>query len=144
MLQIPGISGANKRSETSAVSRESEALAHQPNILLIDDNPDVLGALEAILRAAGHEVRSTTHGGDMFRLVDLLKPRLVITDVIMEEVDTLDVIVELRRLHPDIKIVAISGNPYLLTLAAKQGADHILAKPFAAHRLNILVKAALQ
>ena len=77
-------------------------------------------------------------------MLELLNPRLVITDVIMEEIDTLDAIADLRRLRPHIKIIAISGNLHLLTLAVKQGADHILAKPFGAHHLNVLVKAALQ
>lgn len=143
MLRAPGVSGAIDRIADS-VSRWTDTSRIHGSILLIDDNPGVVGALEVILRSAGHEVHSTTHGGDTFRLIDLLKPRLVITDVIMEEIDTLDVIGDLRRRHPDIKIVAISGNPHLLTLAAKRGADHILAKPFGAHRLNTLVKAALQ
>jgi CheY-like chemotaxis protein len=77
-------------------------------------------------------------------LVALLNPDLVITDVIMPEIDTIDAIAELRQSHPALKIIAISGNPHLLTLAAKHGANHVLAKPFSLHQLGLLVKVALQ
>lgn len=113
-------------------------------ILLIDDNAAVVESLEHTLSMAGYEVRSTTHGKDAFRLLELLNPDLVITDVIMPEIDTFDAIAELRRLRPRIKIIAISGNPHLLTLAAKHGADHVLAKPFGVHQLSVLVKVVLQ
>jgi len=111
-------------------------------ILVIDDDRDIVETIEHILRASGHDVRSTTHGKDAFRLVALLNPDLVITDVIMPEIDTIDTIAELRRSYPALNIIAISGNPHLLTLASKHGANHVLAKPFSLHQLMLLVKVA--
>jgi len=113
-------------------------------ILVIEDDPDIVETVERILRSAGHDVKSTTRGDDAFRLVSLLNPELVITDVIMPEIDTIDAIAQFRRLYPRLKIIAISGNPHLLTLAAKNGANHTLAKPFSLHQLSVLVKVALQ
>ena len=113
-------------------------------ILVIEDDPDIVETIESILRSVGHEVKSTTRGDDAFRLISLLNPELVITDVIMPEIDTIDAIAQFRRSHPRLKIIAISGNPHLLTLAAKNGANHTLAKPFSLHQLSVLVKAALQ
>ena len=111
-------------------------------ILVIDDDRDIVETIEHILRAAGHDVRSTIHGKDAFRLVALLYPDLVITDVIMPEIDTINTIAELRRSYPALNIIAISGNPHLLTLASKHGANHVLAKPFSLHQLMLLVKVA--
>jgi two-component system, cell cycle sensor histidine kinase and response regulator CckA len=113
-------------------------------IFVIEDDRDIVETIEHILRSAGHEVKSTTNGKDALRLVELLNPDLVITDVIMPEIDALDAIVILRHRYPALKIIAISGNPHLLTLAAKHGANHVLAKPFNLHQLTLLVKVALQ
>jgi CheY-like chemotaxis protein len=123
-------------------SGTSEDASHR--ILVIEDDRDIVGTIEHILKAAGHDVKSTTHGKDAFRLVALLNPDLVITDVIMPEIDTIDTIAELRRSYPALNIIAISGNPHLLTLASKHGANHVLAKPFGLHQLMLLVKVALR
>lgn len=135
---------APNQAESIDLSTPASGQPTGRSILLIEDDPDLVETIEPILRLAGHEVKSTTRGDDAFRLVSLLNPELVITDVIMTEIDTLDTIAEFRRLHPRLKIIAISGNPHLLTLAAKNGAHHTLAKPFSLHKLGILVKVALQ
>lgn len=113
-------------------------------ILLVEDDPGVMQTLEYTLRSAGYEVRSTAHGRDIVALLALFRPHLVVTDVIMPQIDTLDAIGTLRRDHPGIKIIAISGNPHLLTVARKSGADHVLAKPFSINQLNLLVRTSLQ
>jgi CheY-like chemotaxis protein len=113
-------------------------------ILVIEDDEDIAETIEHILRSVGHDVKKTARGCDASRLVALLNPDLVITDVIMPEIDTIDAIAELRQSYPALKIIAISGNPHLLTLAAKHGANHVLAKPFSLHQLSLLVKIALQ
>jgi DNA-binding NtrC family response regulator len=113
-------------------------------ILLIDNDAEIAGALGSALCAEGYHVRSTTHGADLLRLVSLVEPDVLVTDVIMEDVDTLEVMATLRQSHPDMKIIAISGNAHLLTLASKCGANHVLAKPFRLQRLSLLVKIAVQ
>lgn len=116
----------------------------QSRILIIEDDQELLEPIASSLCAQGHYVRSTTRGSDFLRLVDLLDPDILITDVIMEDVDALEMIVVLRESRPRMKIIAISGNPHLLTLASKCGATHVLAKPFPLGQLNVLVKVAAQ
>jgi DNA-binding NtrC family response regulator len=113
-------------------------------VLFIDDNQDIVEAFAAGLTAEGHYVHATTHGSDLLRLIAQFDPDVLVADVIMEEVDTFDVITILRRSHPNMKIIAISGNPHLLTLALKHGAHHTLAKPFPLHKLNLLIDIAMQ
>ena len=113
-------------------------------ILLIDDDQDIVEAFASGLTAEGHYVHATTHGDDLLRLASQFDPDVLIADMIMEGVDTLDVITALRRSHPNMKIIAISGNPHLLTLALKHGADHTLAKPFRLQKLNLLINIAMQ
>lgn len=127
-----------------ALSREARKSEFSGRVLLIDDDPLVVNALEYTLKSAGHEVRSTTRGKDIFRLAELLSPDLIVTDVIMSEIDIIQAIAEMRRTRPEVKIIAISGNAHLLTVATQHGATQVLAKPFDVQKLNALVKAVLQ
>jgi len=113
-------------------------------ILLIDDDQDIVEAFASGLTAEGHYVHATTHGTDLFRLAAQFEPDVLIADMIMDGVDTLDVMTTLRQTHPNMKIIAISGNPHLLTLALKHGADHALAKPFRLQKLHLLINIAMQ
>ena len=113
-------------------------------VLLVDDDTKIVEPIAAGLCAEGHMVRSTTHGNELLRLVELMNPEIVVTGVILEEIDTLEVIPALRRSHPHIKIIAISGNPHLLALAAKHGTNHVLRKPFRLQELNLLIRVAMQ
>ena len=62
----------------------------------------------------------------------------------MEEIDVLNAIAQLHQSRPRLKIIAISANPHLLTLASRNGADHVLAKPFPLEPLNLLIKVTMQ
>ena len=117
---------------------------HAPHrILVIEDNPTLAEAIEITLSKAGHTAISATDGARVFDLLRELKPDLLVTDVILPEFDSIDFIDDLRRAHLDMKIIAISGNPHLLRLAAKHGADHVLAKPFDLKALKLLIDVAL-
>ena len=69
---------------------------------------------------------------------------MVVTDLIMPDVDILDVVQQLRETRPNTKIIAISGNAHLLSLAAKRGVDRTLAKPFGLKRLDQLIRAMVR
>jgi CheY-like chemotaxis protein len=130
--------GASSQSDFARWSRDTY------RIVLIDDNPRVLEPITTSLCIAGHSVRSTTHGSELSHLIEILSPDILITDIMMEEIDVLDTIAQLHKSRPDLKIIAISANPHLLTLASRNGANHVLAKPFPLERLNLLIKVAMQ
>jgi DNA-binding response OmpR family regulator len=113
-------------------------------VLLIEDNPLKLEYLEDDLRHMGHQVLSSPRGEDALRLTPLLDPDVVITDIVMPDIDMLEVMPELHRIRPRIKVIAVSGNPYLLTLAATRGADRVLSKPFDGRELDVLIRGAMQ
>jgi two-component system, NtrC family, nitrogen regulation response regulator GlnG len=112
-------------------------------ILVIEDNAGIIQIIRRALEMAGHQVKTSLSGLDALQLFESFIPELIITDVIMPELDTIDTIVECRRRRPETKIIAISGNGHLLTVAAKHGADFVLAKPFGPGQLNALVTTAL-
>lgn len=113
-------------------------------IIFLDDNPRLLEPITTALCTEGHSVRSTTHGSELSRLIEVLNPDILITDIMMEEIDVLDAIAQLHKSRPDLKIIAISANPYLLTLASRNGANSVLAKPFPLERLNHMIKTTMQ
>ena len=104
-------------------------------ILLVDDNESFLIPLGKALRRAGYEVETAPEGTIALRLFHQSPFDLVITDLIMPGKEGISTIIELRRLQPGIKIIAISGGGLLdsgipLGFAQQLGALKTLAKPF--------------
>lgn len=117
-------------------------------ILVIDDNAMVRKTISTILRHGGFEVELATNGREGIEVFRKGAPDLVITDLIMPEKEGIETILELRQVHPDIKIIAISGgspagNVDFLRMAQTLGANAIIAKPFRANELISCVKDCL-
>ncbi len=112
-------------------------------ILVIDDEVQVREMLMEILRRAGHEVDGAEDGDIGLRKVEQQQFDLVITDLIMPEREGIGTIIELRRNHPDIRIIAISGGGRIhpenyLEAARNLGVNRTFAKPF---RKNDILEA---
>jgi CheY-like chemotaxis protein len=100
-------------------------------ILIIDDDPQIRRLVVEILASAGHKMFEVKDGEEGLRLVEIHRPALVITDILMPQTDGLEVIRELRRGAPRIPTLAISGGHAIyLRMAKRLGASAILAKPF--------------
>jgi DNA-binding response OmpR family regulator len=109
-------------------------------ILLIDDDKLVLYTLSRLFRNTGDTVLTAENGAEGMALFRRERPDLVITDIVMPEQEGLATIIEMRRESPATKIIAISGGlrqrDYdVLAMAAKLGADDIIAKPFEPQEL---------
>ena len=103
-------------------------------ILVLDDEASILLMLKKMLERAGHEVDIALNGRDGMELFKKNKPDLLITDIIMPHKDGLEVVLELRKKHPELKIIAISGGGRIhpegyLPSAKHFGADLIFQKP---------------
>ena len=119
-------------------------------ILLVDDDEAIRGILARTLTAAGHEVEEAWNGDVALAAYRRQASDLVITDLVMPEKDGLQMIMELRRLDPAVKIIAMSGGgrtlgqaQLYLESAKLFGALHIMAKPFTAATLMKAVAAVL-
>ena len=104
-------------------------------ILIIEDEPQLRHMVEQLLTRAGHEVHSACDGRSGMDLYHEQLPDLVITDILMPEVDGLEIIRSLRREFPQVKIIAMSGGGetgklQYLPEAREFGADIALSKPF--------------
>jgi DNA-binding response OmpR family regulator len=103
-------------------------------ILVFDDEPSILLMIKKMLEKAGHEVDIALNGKDGMELFEKNKPDLVITDIIMPIKEGLETIMELRKKHPGLKIIAISGGGRIspdgyLPGAKLLGADMVFQKP---------------
>jgi len=114
----------------------SEDAAGSPGkVLLIDDDPALLWLMAQAFGAAGYTIKSAENGRKGLRLLDAYKPDLVVTDIVMPEMEGIAAILEIRRKPTPPKIIAISGagpggRRNYLKWAKHLGADEVLAKPF--------------
>ena len=103
-------------------------------ILIIDDDSLVRDALVLMLEHESHEVMEAANGREAIRIFRERQPDLVITDIIMPEMEGFEMIRELRNIAAEIKIIAISGggpfgSPNILEIALEFGADVAFGKP---------------
>ena len=105
------------------------------SVMVIDDEVLVRDTLRRALEGAGIEVVEAADGNEGLKAY-LAKPTdVVVTDILMPEKEGIETIIELKREHPNVKIVAISGgdrtgNTDFLEMAGLLGADRIMQKPF--------------
>ena len=108
-----------------------------PKILLADDEEVLRSLLTIMLETDGHEVKAVVNGMEVLKAMakEDASFDLLITDLIMPEREGIETIMELRKKHPKLKIIAMSGGGRsgadgYLKLALKLGAAAILEKPF--------------
>jgi DNA-binding response OmpR family regulator len=103
-------------------------------ILVIDDEPSILIMIKKMLEREGHLVDTAANGRVGTELFEKNNHDLIITDIIMPQKEGLEIILELRKKHPKLKIVAISGGGRIgpegyLPSAKLFGADMVFQKP---------------
>jgi CheY-like chemotaxis protein len=117
-------------------------------ILIVEDSPEERALLSELLSMAGHEVCLAAHGREALRLLREKPVELAITDMLMPEMDGVETMLALRRDHPGVKIIAVSGGgvfgaDHCLRLARNLGARRILEKPYTPEEMLNAVQCAL-
>jgi DNA-binding response OmpR family regulator len=107
----------------------------QQRILIIDDDRELAQSIREILVEEGFRVDMASNGREGIRLQNTMPYELIITDIVMPEEDGLEVIMWVRKTHPNTKLIAISGGGYFdsrdyLLMAKELGAKIVLCKPF--------------
>jgi DNA-binding NtrC family response regulator len=121
---------------------------NRSKILIIDDEQDMLERLRQELESNGNTVKCAPNARIGMNLYRSEPFDLVITELIMPERDGLEVIMDLRKLKPSVKIIAISGGGntgmyHVLSMAEKLGAQRSLIKPFTPNQLLATVHEVL-
>lgn len=117
-------------------------------ILIIDDESPVRVMLKKLFERNGYQTLEASGGTQGIKLFNEHRPDLIITDLIMPEKEGLELIRELKKKDPDVKIIAISGggiaDPEMyLTVAVKFGALRSFVKPIDNELLLKTVKELL-
>ena len=104
-------------------------------ILIIDDEPYILLMLKKMLERAGYEVDLASNGREAMEIFEKNSADLVITDIIMPDKEGLELILEMKKQTPDLKIIAMSGGGRIspesyLECARHFGAEKVFQKPF--------------
>lgn len=116
------------------------------NILIIDDDSVVQSLFAQFLENTGHTLTTAANGREGMDQITAHRPDLIITDIMMPEMDGLEIIRAVRAQYPDLPVIAISGGMRDLPInflpqAKKFGACRVFEKPIA---LADLKKAVIQ
>jgi DNA-binding response OmpR family regulator len=116
------------------VSQDPECRS-RGRVLLIDDDLVLLGLMADAFTAAGYTTRTADNGRKGLLALETYEPDLVVTDIVMPEMEGIGAILQIKRKPRPPKIIAISGagpggRRDYLSWAKHLGADEVLAKPF--------------
>jgi CheY-like chemotaxis protein len=116
--------------------------SRKPKVLIADDERVIADTLAMILNQSGFEARAVYSGEKALELATTFAPDMLISDVIMADLNGIDAAIQFRTLLPRIKILLFSGQAAtadLLEKARTQGYEfEILAKPV--HPQDLLTK----
>src|SRR5512136_1817966 len=117
----------------------------QEELLIVDDEPQMLIAINETLRRIGYSV--TTAGSGMEALCRLKEKyyQLVITDMRMPEVGGIDLLRKVKHLAPQTPVILLTayGTIQNAVDAMREGAYDYLLKPFSSESLENIVRRAL-
>jgi two-component system nitrogen regulation response regulator NtrX len=118
------------------------------DILVVDDETDIREQVAGILEDEGHRCRLARDSDEALRSVEERRPHLVILDIWLQgsRLDGLEVLSAIKRAHPDLPVVIISGHGNIETAvtAIKRGAYDYIEKPFNSDRLILCTMRALE
>lgn len=118
----------------------------KPPLILIDDEPDALETLQDILEASGYEVHSFQSGRQAIEFVSHRTGNLILTDILLQDLNGLKVLQVVREIDPDSAIIMMTGNTSLQMAidAMNQGAYAYILKPINMEELKVLLKKAVR
>ncbi|MCX6620721.1 MAG: response regulator, partial [Acidobacteria bacterium] len=148
LLEYPEIVLQKPFTPRELATKVREALgacALATRILVTDDEPGVRLFLRLMLESEGYEVSEAGNGQEAVRAIRDSPIDLMITDLIMPEQEGIETIRQVRREHPTIGIIALSGagNKSYLDMTEALGADCAMAKPINPEALLEEVKRVL-
>lgn len=118
----------------------------QFTVLLVDDEPNVLASLKRALRKEPYRILTAKDGKDALQVIQESDVHVILTDLSMPEMDGLTLLMEIRKRHPDIIRLILSGSSDSETIlnAINQGSVYrYLVKPWTEIELKIVLRQAV-
>jgi DNA-binding NtrC family response regulator len=118
-------------------------------ILVVDDEPSMRDLVALVLELDQHQVVTAGDGNAALAEIEKGVFDLVITDLVMPDLEGIETIMTLRKMRPTLKLIAMSGGGFgragdYLEMAATVGAARTLAKPFTNDMLLKTVREVLE
>jgi CheY-like chemotaxis protein len=105
----------------------------KPKVLVVDDERVIADTLAMILNQSGFDARAAYSGEKALEAATAFAPDMLISDVIMADLNGIDAAIRIRQLRPGIKVLLFSGQAATANLLEKARANghefDILAKP---------------
>ncbi len=118
------------------------------DILITDDERDIRELISDILKDEGYSTRLAANSDECMTAIVNDPPALMILDIWLKDsrMDGIDILKTVKRDHPDIPIVIISGhgNIEIAVAAIKQGAYDFIEKPFNIDQLMVVIRRAME
>jgi two-component system KDP operon response regulator KdpE len=117
----------------------------RPHILVVDDEPQITRVLRTSLSAQGYEIRVANDGVTALEIVKDFSPDLVITDLVMPNMNGIELTRHLRQSSQvPILVLSVRGEERSKVEALDSGADDYITKPFSTAELLARIRAALR
>lgn len=114
-------------------------------VLIVDDEPNIIGTVAPLLRAQGYEVLSAMTGRAALETVERDKPDLIVLDLGLPDMDGVDACVTVRESSVvPILVLSARGAERDKVRALDAGADDYVTKPFGTEELLARIRAALR
>ena len=113
-------------------------------IMVVDDEPLVCKSLKRLLGKAGYDVEAFTDSRIAVEELNNKYFDIIITDLMMDNIDGLQLLAIVREKYPDIKVVIITGYIEKLTAeeASEKGAFAFVSKPFRIDDIKQIIRKA--
>jgi len=120
-------------------------MKEQPIILVVDDEPAILGLVKDILSPAGYLVNTATNGKEALAAIQAHPYDLVLTDMIMPQMGGMELVQYLRLHHPETLVIVFTGFASYQDAvdAVKLGAFDYLPKPLQPEILRHAIERAV-
>ena len=116
-----------------------------PHILVVDDEPQITRVLRTTLVAKGYEIRVANDGEMALEIMKDWAPNLIITDLMMPNLDGVQLCKRVRAMSQvPIIVLSVRGQEHSKIDALDAGADDYITKPFSMGELQARVRAALR
>lgn len=115
-------------------------------VLLVDNDPDHARAMADSLERIGHECTIATSGLDGQRLIAKNDYDIVVTDLVMNDVDGMQLLREAKESLPDCEVIMVTGHASIpkAVEAMREGAFNFLEKPISSKGLQAVANKAVE
>ena len=114
-------------------------------ILVVDDDPESRDILMRLLTLSDYEVETVESGRDAVELLKRAEFKLVLTDIVMPDMDGLELLSHVKSHYPNIPVIMVTGRASNESKneALEKGAEGLILKPYTRNQLMTIVNETL-